>query len=291
ILHYASQITDNFEIILVEDGSKDDSWTAIRRNCGQDARVKGIKLSRNFGQHSAITAALAEAQGEYVMMMDCDLQDNPAYIPELYKLATTGEHDIVFTHKVKRNHSLFRNVASALYDWVYIQLEDQQPFFKRHIGNYTVLNRKVVDAFLRFNDYERHYLMVLRWLGFRYTFFEVEHNERFEGESSYTFSKLVQLAITGITANSTKLMDAITMLGSIFTGFSILSSWVMMIWLFMGHYIPFHFWLLWSMFFCTGLILLAIGILGIYIGKTFQQTKNRPLYLIEERINSVTRDF
>src|SRR5258705_13427119 len=120
-----SAITPDFEIILVEDGSTDKSWQAIEDVCRQDKRVKGIKLSRNFGQHYAISAGLQESRGEFVIVMDCDLQDNPKYIADLYQKAREG-YDIVFTRKQKRRHSLLKNLFARFFFFIFNWLSESQ---------------------------------------------------------------------------------------------------------------------------------------------------------------------
>ncbi|PIY09630.1 MAG: glycosyltransferase [Flexibacter sp. CG_4_10_14_3_um_filter_32_15] len=281
-----SKITDNFEIILVEDGSPDNSWEAIERNCQKDKRVKGIKLSRNFGQHYAITAGLEYSQGEWVVVMDCDLQDDPIYISQLFEKAQQG-FDIVYTVKKKREHSFFKNFFANLYNHVFNWLIDnKEQKSSNQIGSYSLLSRKVVEAFKNYKDYRRHYLMILRWLGFSNTFIQIEHRERFEGKSSYNFSKLLTHALDGITSQSDKILRLTVTLGFVLSVLSILGGIYIIIRTFISSFQSGWASLVVLILFTSGLIITSIGISAIYIGKIFEQTKERPLFIIDKTINS-----
>lgn len=276
-------ISDDYEIILVEDGSPDASWSRIEENARRDPRVKGIKLSRNFGQHYAITAGLDASQGEHVVVMDCDLQDNPVYIPALFAEAQKG-FDIVYTSKSARSHSTFKNLTARIYAVVFNFLSDSH-LMRNDIGAYSMLNRRVVDAFCSIRDVHRHYLLVLQLLGFSSTTISIEHNQRFEGKSSYSFSRLLRLAIDGITSQSDKLLRLSISLG--FVIFILATFWAF--WLVVSYFIrgsqPGYTSIMAMLSLSTGLILMSIGIMGLYIGKIFEQVKGRPLYWIEKSVN------
>lgn len=285
ITEEVSKITQDYEIILVEDGSPDQSWNKIKENCENDNRVKGIKLSRNFGQHYAITAGLKESGGEYVVVMDCDLQENPKYIHKLMDKAKEG-NDIVLTIHKKREHGIIQTYFSKIYHRVFNLLVGNKNLKSgEEYGALSILKRKVVQAFSEFNDYHRHYLAVIRWLGFSRTEIEVLHQERFSGKSSYSFRKLIILALDGIISQTDKLLRY-----SIYTGFTfaLIGFNAIIYIIFLYFYNGFQSG--WAstvvlIIFSTGLILISLGIVGIYIGKIFEQAKNRPLYFIDEKIN------
>jgi len=280
-----SIITQEYEIILVEDGSSDKSWEKIEENCEVDKRVKGIKLSRNFGQHYAITAGLQKSRGNYIVVMDCDLQENPKYIHKLVDKANDG-NDIVLTIHKNREHGIIKNIFSIIFHRVFNWLVGNKNLRSgAQYGALSLLTRKVVQAFSEFNDYHRHYLSMIRWLGFTKTEIIVEHEQRFSGKSSYTLKKLITLAIDGIVSQTEKLLRY-----SIYTGFLfaiigfIAITYIVLLYFYQG------FQSGWAstvvlIIFSTGLILMSLGIVGIYIGKIFEQTKNRPLYLIDQTIN------
>jgi dolichol-phosphate mannosyltransferase len=283
IIKSVSEITSNYEIILVEDGSPDNSWEKIEENCKKNGKVKGVKLSRNFGQHFAITAGLTESKGENVIVMDCDLQDNPKYIIDLVNKAKLG-FDIVYTSKLERQHSVFKNITSIVFFKIFNYLTDNQTGISS-IGAYSLLTRKVVDAFCRINDTHRHYLMILRTLGFVSTQIPIIHDKRFEGKSSYNFSKLINHALDGITSQSDKLLRISISVGFLFCVISIATAiYTVAKYLIIGA-LPGYTSLTSLISLSTGLILLSIGVVGMYIGKIFEQVKNRPLYFIDRKIN------
>jgi len=277
-----SRITPDFEIILVEDGSPDQSWEAICEACKKFSYVKGVKLSRNFGQHYAITAGVQEAKGEYTVIMDCDLQDNPAHIQTLYKKIQEG-YDTVFTIRRKRKHSMFKQVTAWMYNSVFSLLANKD--YNVNFGSLVMFRRKVKESLLRLNDHDRLYIQLLKWVGFRQTSVEVEHNERFEGRSTYSVMKLVKIAFQGLTSHSDKLLKL-----SIYSGFIIAFIAFIALVTIIILYFANGFLAGWPSVICTillssGLILISIGIAGIYIGKNFEQTKNRPLFIINEKVN------
>ena len=280
-----NRINENYEIILVEDGSSDQSWKKIEANCISDKRVKGIKLSRNFGQHYAITAGLKESRGDYVVVMDCDLQDNPKYIIDLINKSKEG-YDIVLTTHTIRKHGKLKKIISAIYHYLFNWLVSSKNLEGgMQFSALSLLSRKAVKAFESYNDYHRQYLTIIRFLGFSTTYLPVEHEERFEGKSSYDYKKLIQLAIDGIVSNSEKLLKT-----TIYTGFSFALIALIAIIYIVIISIKSGFQPGWAsttvlIVFCTGLILISLGIIGIYIGKIFEQTKGRPLYLIDKKIN------
>lgn len=272
-----------YEIILVDDGSHDKSWHEIKNICNNNAKVKGIKLSKNFGQHYAISACLEYSSGNYVILMDCDLQDDPKYISELFAKAKEG-YDIVYTFKIKRNHSLIKNINARIFYKTFNYLTDNQSA-EKNVGAYSLLSRKVVNAYISIKDTHRHYLMVLRTLGFKSEYIPIEHSKRFHGKSSYNFSKLYKHALNGITSQSGKLLKLSIGLGFILFFFSIIWALSLVIQYYIKGSEPGYTSLMVFMQLSTGLILISIGITGIYIGKIFEQVKNRPIYIIDEKIN------
>ncbi len=278
-------VTENYEIILVEDGGPDRSWEKIEACAAQDPRIRGIKLSRNFGQHLAITAGLFHAAGDYVVVIDCDLQEDPADIPRLIAEAEKG-FDVVLTKKRVRAHSGWKNAGARLYGAACNWLTDS-PFMtsSSEVGAFSVLSKKVVEQFRRIQDYHRHYLLVVRWLGFKTTYVDIDHAERFAGTSSYSLARLLRHAIDGITSQSTKLLRLSIGLGFLFC----LASVVSIVGIFIAYYLH-GFKEGWPslavlILFSTGLNLLCLGIVGLYLGRTFEQVKGRPLFIIDESIN------
>ena len=185
------EITDNYEIILVEDRGPDDSWLKIKENCSRYDNVIGIRLSRNFGQQPAIQAGLDASRGEWVVVMDCDLQDDPREIAKLYQEAQKG-YDIVQARRENRQDGMFKKACSRIFNQVLGFLTDteQDPT----VANFMLFHRKVVDSFDQVNDYYRYYPMLVQWIGFKRAKVNIEHAKRSDGESSYSLKKRLKLA-------------------------------------------------------------------------------------------------
>ena len=274
-------ITDSYEIVLVDDCDNLGSWEVSAQLALQDAAVKAYRLSRNFGQHAAITAGLAQCSGKWAVVMDCDLQDPPEGIPLLYRKALEG-YDVVLARRKKKRHSPFRRVAA----WLYFKL--MSAFSKTPIdggfGSFSILSRKVVDAFLRFQDRERHFLFILRWVGFRTASIEYEHASRHSGSSSYDLGKLVSHALDGMFFQTTILLRWIVYLGFVVSsaGFLLAAYFVYM---YFAHSVTPGFTSLAVLILVIGgFIIMSTGVTGLYIGKVFEQVKGRPLYVIDKSI-------
>jgi glycosyltransferase involved in cell wall biosynthesis len=277
-----SQITDSYEIILVEDGGPDNSWDKILQNCKKNKEVKGVKLSRNFGQHYAVTAGIEQSKGEFVFIMDCDLQDDPKYITILFKQLQTGI-DVVFTKRKDRGHTNSKKSISNLYKFVLRNLGDKK--YDINTGSMLGASRKACEAFLQFKEKDRLYVQVFKWIGFKSIYIEIPHNKRFVGESSYTLFKMISLGMQGITSHSTRLLKLSIYIGFFISFIAFLACVIIIILYFTMGFSPGWPSIFVAMAFATGLILISNGVLGIYLGKTFEQSKNRPLYIIDHKVN------
>jgi polyisoprenyl-phosphate glycosyltransferase len=284
VIDAVTKITKNYEIILVDDGSPDHSWEKIRSICLKNPRVKGIKLSRNFGQHSAIGACFEHSQGDYVVLMDCDLQDNPAYIPEMYKLFD-GSIDYVLSRRQSKKQSFLRGMIGKSFYKIYNWLSGTQ--YDGNIGPLSMLSRKFIDAYLRFGAYQRIYFTTLHWIGFKGKVMDVQTAERFSGSSSYNISKLIRVGLNMIVANSDRLLNLSVIIGLAFMAVSFLSAFsiFLSITLFGVEYASGWPSVIVLILFCTGLILLSMGVTGLYIGKIFEQVKNLPRYIVQDTLN------
>jgi len=278
-------ITHDFEIVLVEDGSPDASWEAIAIECRKDARVKGVRLSRNFGQHAAITACLAHATGMHAVVMDCDLQDDPVFISALYAKAREG-FDVVFARRRERRFAFWKNLTArtfyALFRWL------SGVDYDARIGAYSIISRQVVEAFLQFGDYRRGYVLVLGWLGFRQAYVEVEHAERHSGESSYSVWGLVRHGLTIALTYSDKPLHVSIYLGLVLSLVSFAVGGLVVIWYFtskVGQMALGWSSLVVSLLFLGGLILMSLGVIGLYLGRVFEQVKHRPIFLVQKTEN------
>ena len=199
-----------YELVFVEDCSPDDSWSVLRSLADSDTNVRAFKLSRNFGQQMAITAGLSKSRGNWIVVMDCDLQDPPELIPQLYEKARSG-FDIVLAKRCLRKHGWLRIAFNRMY---YGTLNFfAQTSINGNYGSFSVISRPVRDAFLRFSDRNRHYLMILFWLGFKTCGVDYDQSERYAGKSSYTLASLVKHSIAGVFFQTTTLLKMIVGLG------------------------------------------------------------------------------
>lgn len=271
-------LTDQFEIIFVDDRSQDNSWVRILSLQSNFPSIKGIRLSRNYGQQIAITAGLAEARGDYAIVMDCDLQDPPSLIPVLYAKLREG-YDLVFAKRVTRTHSAFRQLAAKLYFKMLSMVTEEQ--VDGSYGSFSILSRKVINSFLLFEERERHYLFILRWLGYRIGTVNYHHQERYSGQSSYDLVRLVRHGISGVFFQSTVILR-----WSITAGFVLAFLGILLATYFLWRYLfrtslPGWTSLIVLILISTGIILISQGVIGLYIGRIFDQTKRRPLYIID----------
>lgn len=282
IENHVKFITDDFEIILVEDCGPDKSWDVIEKIVSENYHVIGIKLSRNFGQHHAITAGLDYASGEWVVVMDCDLQDQPEEIRGLLKKACEG-YDIVLARRNQRSDGFLKKLYSKIFyrTLSYLTGSDQD----ESVANFGIYSKKVVQEIKQLRESIRFFPSMVKWVGFKTTKIDVQHASRNEGASSYNFSKMVNLALDIILAYSVKPLRMLILLG---TGIATLSMmiavYIFVKWLLGQIVVLGYASLMISLWFLSGCLLITLGVLGLYIGKTFEGVKNRPLYIIDKLV-------
>lgn len=271
-------LSRDFEILLVEDCGGDRSWDIITELSGKDVRVRGIQFSRNFGQHYGITAGIDLAAGDWVVVMDCDLQDPPEEIPRLYRKALEG-YDVVAAQRSERKHSPGKRLTSWLFYKVFNYFSGMD--YDWRVGNFRIISRRVVGTFRTMREQLRFFGGLVEWMGFPTASVEVRHADRFSGGSTYTLRKLWKLATEAVIAYSDKPLRLAVRLGfamaivSFFYG-----GYILFLALFRGS--PVQGWssMIVSLYLIGGMIIAALGMTGIYIGKIFDEAKKRPLYII-----------
>lgn len=283
IVESVSQLTDSFEIILVEDCGPDNSWQKIVDNCNKNPKVKGIRLSRNYGQQHAIQAGLDASKGEYVITMDCDLQDKPEEIYKLYNKAKEG-YQIVCASRQNRQDDFFKKILSRIfYSTLGYLTETKQD---RTVANFVCYHRKAVNALALVKDHNRYYPMLQQLIGFNYTKVEIEHAEREDGKSSYSFKKRLRLAMDTILTFSDKPLRLAVKFGVLLSIISIVAAIFMVIlYIFSNVIVPGWSSILLLLSFLSGTIISVLGMVGLYVGRTFESVKQRPTYIINEKIN------
>ena len=274
-----SSISDKYEIIYSNDACPQDSWSEISRICDEDKHAVGIEMARNFGQMKAILAGLDHSSGKYIVVMDCDLQDRPEEIPKLYAKIREG-NDIVFARRANRKDSAMKVFVSNMFYKLYEYASDTD--YDGTISNFSMVRRRVIDYYCSMREQSRSYVIYLKWLGFRQAYVDVEHNERFEGKSSYNFKKRMNMAIDILTSQSDKILRLTVKLGFAITLLSLLAVIFLVVQYFTIQVAPGWTSTIAVSCLICGLLLMSNGIVGTYVGNIFMQTKGRPLYVIRQ---------
>ncbi len=271
------------EIILVDDFSPDCSWEKIAELAKVHSEIIGIKLSRNFGQHYAITAGLDQADGDFVVVMDCDLQDQPEEFTKLYEKAREG-YDIVLARRHNRQDSFFKKLFSKFFYRTLAYLTGSKQ--DEAIANFGIYSKAVISEVCNLRESIRYFPTMIRWVGFRSAVVNVKHASRTDGKSNYNFKKMMNLALDIILAFSDKPLRLIIKLGACVAFISFLMvTYTIVRWLHGDVLVAGYASLIISIWFLSGCLLITLGVIGLYIGKTFEGVKNRPLYIIEKKVN------
>jgi dolichol-phosphate mannosyltransferase len=277
-------IDPNFEIVIVNDASPDRDWEVIQELARADRRIKGINFSRNFGQHHAITAGVDYATGDWVVVMDCDLQDQPEEIPNLYKVATEQEKDIVFALRKDRQDSRLKILASRAFGYVLSSLSDL-PIDSR-VGNFSMFSARVARSYRTLREGSRSHGLTLLWCGFRRGYVEAQHAPRFAGKTTYNLRRSMKLAIESITSQSNKPLRMSINFGFVMAALAISFGFYFAVRkLFFDASVSGWTSMIVSLFFIGGLLIANMGVVGLYLGKVFDETKRRPIYIVADTLN------
>lgn len=278
-------VFENYQVVLVDDGSTDQSWKIISEICLVNKQVKGIKLSRNFGQQHAITAGLDFCAGDWVIVMDCDLQDKPEEIAALYKKALEG-YDIVFAKRNNRKDTFWTKILSRLFYAIYSYLTGIK--HDAAIANFGIYSFKVIEVIKQMKEPMRAFSPMARWVGFKRTSINVAHGERYHGKSSNTVSKRINLALDIILSYSDKPLKIIVSIGFIISFSAFVAALYLLYRYFKGEIIVLGYTsIIISIWLLGGLIIFILGILGLYITRIFSGVKKRPLYIVDEKLNCI----
>ncbi len=279
LLAACGSLGTDLEFLFVEDCGEDGTWEILEELAASDSRVKAVQLSRNFGQHHALAAGLDLCTGDWVVTMDCDLQDRPEDIPRLFEKAREG-YDVVYARRRERKAPLLKGAASRLFHRVFRLLSGVRT--DPEGSSFRLMSEKVLKAFRSMGEQIRVTGLHLRWLGFPAAFVEVEHSDRCEGPSSYSLGKLLSLGENCIAAYSNRPLRISIGGGLFILLFS--CAWAVRL---AAASTPSEPWtkVLVSLWMLGGMILLNLGLLGLYLGKVFEETKRRPLYVISKKIN------
>jgi dolichol-phosphate mannosyltransferase len=259
-------------------------WEAIRQVCAVDKCVVGLNLSRNFGEHYAISAGLRYARGNWIVVMDCDLQNRPEDIPALYRKAQEG-WDVVHARRVHKQFGFFKRMSSsafhAVYDWMTGHKSDSS------IAEFGIYSARIIREYNKLGEVARSFNCLIEYLGFQVTAIDVAHDSRADGGgSSYTFKKLFRLAMDSIIADSTRPLKLAVVAGFTMSFISvIMAAYNVIAYFFEFDRVRGYTTTIFSIWFACGLLLFMMGILGLYIGRIFDQVKARPIFIVMDELN------
>lgn len=270
----------DWELVLVDDRGPDQPWPVIEELSANDSRIRGIKLARNHGQHLAIWAGLEAARGDFIAVIDCDLQDDPGVIPELYRRVRQDDVEAVIVDRGTWSDSKLRRMASnsfyALVKWLAgVEINN--------IGNFGIYSRRMVNTLLLFTEQEIFLPIMVSLTGYPTTKHQVDRDDRHEGASSYNLLRLLRLAIAIVIRFSDRPLKLSVLLGGALSGMSALISFVLLLMWLAGNFTV-QGWTstILSIWFLSGLILATLGIHGFYLGRVFREVQGRPRILIQE---------
>jgi glycosyltransferase involved in cell wall biosynthesis len=279
----------SYEILLIEDRCPERSWAVACELAGKVPGIIAVRLSRNFGQHYAITAGLDFARGEWTVIMDCDLQDQPEEIPRLLDKAREG-YEVVLARRAERRDSISKRAGAAIFYRAFALLSGYR--LDPTVGSFRLMSKKVVDAYCTMRETARLFGGMVQWLGFETAYVDVEHAARYDGQaSSYRFSTLLKLAVDGMISFSNRPLYLSIGLGAAFSVISGLYGLSLVVDFLLHPQIGVPGWLstITALCFIGGIMLLNLGVLGIYIGRIYEQTKGRPLYVIDSVVGAADK--
>lgn len=280
----------SYELVFIDDGSKDDTLPALRNLAQSDKHVRYISFSRNFGKEAGIYAGLKNAKGDYVVVIDADLQHPPEFIPKMYGIVKTGDFDCATTRRVSRKgeSKIRSHFARSFYK---VMNKISQTEIVDGAQDFRFMKRKMVDAVLSMGEYNRFSKGIFSWVGFKTHYIEYENVERAAGTTAWSFWNLFLYSLEGIFAFSTAPLAIASLLGIIFCILAFIMIIVIIIkTLVWGDPVAGFPSLICGIFFVGGLQLFSIGILGQYLSKTYLETKKRPIYLERENEKDVRKN-
>lgn len=282
VMKVLDRLEESYEILIVDDGSSDSTASVVRSFCQEDARVKLIRLSRNFGHQCALTAGLDHARGDSIIMMDIDLQHPPALIEELIRARNKGFEVVNTRRREDPSLSFFKRFTSLIYYKIFNALSETK--IEPNSSDYRLLSRRALDELKGLGERVRFVRGLTVWIGFRSTVIDYEPERRLHGRSKYSLKKMFRLALDGVTSFSTRPLKLLAFYGLVVTTLSIFYAVYALVQFANGRALPGWASILISVLLMGGVQMLGMGILGIYIGKIFEEVKHRPLYIVTEAI-------
>ena len=271
-----------YELIFVDDGSKDDTWNEIEKASKGNPNVVGIHFSRNFGKESALFAGLAESTGDACIVMDCDLQHPPETLIEMYRLWQEGYEVVEGVKRGRGKESILHKASAGLF---YKLISKAVKIDMSRASDFKLLDRKAVDSLLAMPERNAFFRALSAWIGYKTTTVEFDVREREEGESKWSTWSLIKYAITNIVAFSAAPMQVVTIAGVLVFLFAIILGIQTLIKFFMGHAVAGFTTVILLILIIGSIIMISLGIIGYYISKIYEEVKGRPKYIISKKIN------
>ena len=271
-----------YELIFVDDGSKDDTWNEIEKASKGNPNVVGIHFSRNFGKESALFAGLAESTGDACIVMDCDLQHPPETLIEMYRLWQEGSEVVEGVKRSRGKESILHKASAGLF---YKLISKAVKIDMSRASDFKLLDRKAVDSLLAMPERNAFFRALSAWIGYKTTTVEFDVREREEGESKWSTWSLIKYAITNIVAFSAAPMQVVTIAGVLVFLFAIILGIQTLIKFFMGHAVAGFTTVILLILIIGSIIMISLGIIGYYISKIYEEVKGRPKYIISKKIN------
>lgn len=271
-----------YELIFVDDGSKDDTWNEIEKASKGNPNVVGIHFSRNFGKESALFAGLAESTGDACIVMDCDLQHPPETLIEMYRLWQEGYEVVEGVKRSRGKESILHKASAGLF---YKLISKAVKIDMSRASDFKLLDRKAVDSLLAMPERNAFFRALSAWIGYKTTTVEFDVREREEGESKWSTWSLIKYAITNIVAFSAAPMQVVTIAGVLVFLFAVILGIQTLIKFFMGHAVAGFTTVILLILIIGSIIMISLGIIGYYISKIYEEVKGRPKYIISKKIN------
>ncbi len=269
-----------YEIIFVNDGSRDHTWEEIQKTAGERAEVQGIRFSRNFGKEAAMMAGLAAASGECCAVMDCDLQHPPETLVEMYRLWEQGYEVVEGVKRSRGKESAAHRMSAGLF---YKIISRAVRIDMSRASDFKLLDRKAVDAILSLPERNLFFRALSSWVGFRTASVEFDVQERTEGESKWSTWSLIQYAVKNIVAFSTVPMQCVTVAGVVVFVLAVVLGIQSLAKYFSGHAVEGFTTVILLILIIGSIIMISLGIIGYYIAKIYEEVKGRPRYIIAEK--------
>lgn len=278
----AIQISEvpSFEIIFIDDGSTDHTWDVIKSLKAHNSHIKGLRLSRNFGHQAALAAGLKEARGEYVFIIDSDLQDPPELLIPMLKKMKQG-HDVVYgERKTRKGETAFKLFSASLFYRILSKLADIN--IPRNTGDFRLINRRVLNAYNNLSEAQRFTRGLIAWLGFRQAALPYDREARYAGTTKYPLRKMINFSLDALTGFSLKPLRLIIYLGMMTSLVSICAFTYSLVQWLNSATVPGWASIITAICILSSVQLICIGVVGEYVGRTFIEAKNRPLFLLQE---------